>query len=554
MRPHAPMFRLALASLALTLLGSSPPPAKTLRLMVELELSELPPGRVTYSVASYKLQDRALMQDSARMWFRGVYEIAKPRKLKLGDTAKLSLKVTEARNLYHRVVVFFEAEDKAEVAPESLHGVLLGWSDAFQLGDYEGWSKKSGYSQMPKAIAIGAPIEVSLAAKAGGGSLEGSGYRYCFEAAGFESGAPVVRRSGKSSELRTRFLLSPMQARARWAFRVERTGGAIRPQDYQSGLLPRSGTLALEADFTSLPDARLRLLKADGTPAKGATVRVSEPNLTGKKDAAAGKYASGPSTSKREPGWNFSAAFDADASGSVDPTADKNGLVQLGILSWPHVRLDIQAADGSEESFLAKASELTENFEVVLGNVPAALIPADHPAWSRLDAWRSKNQLLDLAWVQTNGMLTGRALQRQGGTDSDIKTRQSRPGALRPGQPGAWMVCALVDEGAQIAWYLDIFALHGPTSMYQHQVPGPPPVAQTSIRLGSLSSQGFPYGAWIDADGKIAQTELAWPPEADGLFRPLVLYGVPKAGCVLSYPTTGIDGIEWNQVELNEAK
>jgi hypothetical protein len=550
------MIRFAFALLALTLLGSGPPPAKTLRLLVELELSELPPGKVNYSVASYKLQDRALMQDSARMWFRGEYEIAKPRKLKLGETAKLSLKVSEARNLYHRVVVFFEAEDGSEVAPESAHGVLLGWSEAFQLGDFESWEKKSGYSQMPKAIAVGAPIEVSLAAKAGGESLEDSGYRYCFEAAGFESGAPVVRLSGESSELQLRFLLSPLQARARWAFRVERTGGMIRPQNYQSGLLPRSGPLTLEADFSALPVARFRALQTDGSPAVNASVQVSEieglPTQMGKDDNAAGKFGAAASTSKREPGWNFSAAFDADASGLVDPQTDETGLVQLGILSWPHVRLDIQGADGSSASTLARASELTEKFEVVLGGEPAALIPADHPAWSRLAEWRSKNQLLDLAWVQTNGMLTGSALQRQGGTQADIGSRQPRPNALRAGEPGAWIVCALVDEGAQLAWYLDIFALHGPTSMHQHQVPGPPPLSQTSIRLGSLAGQGFPFGAWIDEEGEIAHTELAWPPDADGLFRPLVLYGVPKSGCVLFYPTTGPNSIVWNQVELKE--
>jgi hypothetical protein len=548
------MFRLLLAFLALTLLGSGAPTSTTLRILVELELDELPAGKVSYSVASYKLQDRALMQDAARLWFRGEYEIAKPRKLKLGETAKLSLKVSEARNLYHRVIVFFEAEEETQVAPESSHGVLLGWSEPFQLGDYEGWAKKSGYSQLPQALKVGAPIDVSLTAKAGGGSLEGSGYRYCFEAAGFESGAPVVRLSGESSELNLRFLLSPMQARARWALRVERTGGAIRPQDYQSGLLPRSGTLSLEADFSSLPDARLRILRADGSPAQGATVRVSESDLPANKNAPAGTYGSGPATSKREPGWKFTAAFDADTSGEVHPTADKDGLVQLGILSWPQVRLDVEASDGSKESFLAQSNELTEQFEVMLGGDPAALIPADHPAWSRLEEWRGKQQLLDLAWVQTNGMLTGRALLRQGGTETEIGTRQARPGALRPGEPGAWMVCALVDEGPQIAWYLDIFAMHGPTSMYQHQVPGPPPIAQTSIRLGSLAGQGFPYGAWIDENGEIAQTELAWPPDADGLFRPLVLYGVPKTGCVLSYPTTGTDGIEWNQLELSETE
>jgi hypothetical protein len=550
------MIRLALASLALSLLGATPPAAKTLRVIAALEFSELPPGRLSYSVASYKLQDRPLMQSAARMWFRGDYEIAKPRKLNAKESIKLSLKVSDARNLHHRVLVFFEAEEDVEVAPESPHGVLLGWSDAFQLGDYESWDKKSGYSKLPTPMRLSAPIEISFAAKAGDDSLEGSGYRYCFEAAGFEGGAPVVRLTGEGSELQTRVLLSPMQARARWALRVERTGGAIRPQDFQSGLLPRSGKLALEADFTSLPVARLRVLHPDGTPAVGATVRVSEveglPQLKGKDDAAPGKYAGTSSTGKRELGWNFHAAFDVDASGPADPQADETGLVQLGILSWPQVRLDVQGADGSRESLLASASELTEQFHLVLGSEPASVIPADHPAWSRIAEWRGKQQLVDLVWVQTNGALTARALQRQGGTEMEVNTARPLPGALRAGEPGAWLVCALVDEGAQLAWYLDVFALHGPTNMFQHQVPGPPPVAQTSIRLGSLAGQGFPYGAWIDENGQIAQTELAWPPDADGLFRPLVLYGVPKNGCVLSYPTTGANSIVWNQVELKE--
>lgn len=550
------MTRLLLALLALSFLGASPPVSESLRLVVALELSELPAGKLSYSVASYKLQERSLMQNSARLWFRGEYEIAKPRKLKLGESAKITLKVDDARNLHHRVIVFFEPEDETLVAPESPHGVMLGWSDSFQLMDYESWDKKAGYSLMPTPIKLGAPIEVSLTAKAGDDSLDGSTYRYCFEAAGFEGGAPVVRLTGESEALQTRVLLSPMQARARWALRVERTGGALRPQDFQSGLLPRSGQLALEADFTSMPVARLRVVQADGSPAVGATVRVSEvedlPELSDPNAPTPGKYAGTVSSGNREAGWNFTAAFDADSSGPSLPHADATGLVQLGVLSWPQVRLDLQAADGSKQSLLASASKLTEQFEVVLGGEPAQRIPADHPAWARIAEWRSKQVLKDLVWVQTDGPLTAKALQRQGGIEKEAMQARTTPGALRAGEPGAWIVCALVDEGAQLAWYLDVFALHGPTSMYQHQVPGPPPVAQTSIRLGSLAGQGFPYGAWIDESGQIAQTELAWPPDADGLFRPLVLYGVPKTGCVLSYPTTGPNSIVWNQVELSE--
>ena len=548
------MFRLILATLALSLFGAHPPTSKTLKVLIDREVDALPAGTLSYSVATYKLQERALMQDSARWWFRGEYEVAKPRKMKPGDSAKLALKVDEARNLHHRILIYFEAENGAAVAPESEHGVLLGWSDSFQLGEYEGWEKKSGYFQMPKPLKVTAPIEVTLAAKAGGDALEGSGYRHCFEAAGFEGGAPVVRIAEQASALQSSFMLSPMQARARWALRVERTGGALRPQDFQTGLLPRSGKLNLKADFSSMPDARLRILQANGTPAQGAKVRVAalEDSVeTSGGDAAA--TASTPAPTKHEPGWNFAASFEDDAAGGAAQLADATGLVQLGVLSWPNVRLDVEGTGGENASLLVTSSELSTGFELTLGGPATPLIPADHPAWARIADWRSRKQLIDLVWVQTNGALGGRALLRQGGTAAELAARQPLAGALSPGEPGAWIVCALVDEGRQLAWYLDVFALYGPGSMYQHQVPGPPPLAQTSIRLHSLTRQGFPYGRWIDTNGQLAQTELAWPPDADGLFRPLVLYGVPKSGCVLSYPTTGPNSIVWNQLELKES-